>query len=198
MTRFSLIAPTFGRETEPARMLRSLAAQSCKDFELLIIDQNSDDRVPRILDSLAERIRAERIVTSPGLCRAINLGLKTATGEIVAFPDDDCWYPSDLLRNLSELLYAHPEWDGITVPTADDRGVPSIARWAKRPGRLTPSNLGMRGCSTSVFTVGRSVRRSEPSTKRLELPAWSIPVLIWTTCIESCGQDSISSTSHNW
>jgi glycosyltransferase involved in cell wall biosynthesis len=132
-------------------MLRSLAAQSYRRFELLLIDQNSDDRVLGIIDSLPGEITIERAVASPSLSRALNLGLEKAHGEVVGFPDDDCWYPPDLLQNLSDLFDAHREWDGITMPTADDQGVPSIARWAKRPGRLTPSNLGMRGCSTSTF-----------------------------------------------
>lgn len=151
MTRISLICGTAGRVSELARMLRSLASQSFQDFELLLIDQNSDDRVQGIIESLHAKINIQRFPASPGLCRALNLGLKKTKGEIVAFPDDDCWYPPDLLLNLSDLFAAHPEWDGITLPTADEQGVPSIARWAKRPGRLTKSNLGMRGCSTSVF-----------------------------------------------
>ena len=151
MTRFSLICGTAGRVSELTRLLRSLAAQSFRSFELILIDQNPDDRVLRIIDSLPEKIRIHRLLASPGLCRAMNLGMGKAQGEIVGFPDDDCWYPPDLLQNLSDLFDAHPEWDGITMPTADDQGVPSIARWAKAPGRLTPSNVGMRGCATSIF-----------------------------------------------
>lgn len=158
MTRFSLICGTAGRVSELTRMLRSVAAQTFRDFELLLIDQNSDDRVLRIIDSLPEKTNIERIAASPGLCRALNLGLEKAQGEIVGFPDDDCWYAPDLLQNLSGLLDAHPEWDGITMPTADEHGVPSIARWAKSAGRLTPSNLGLRGCSTSIF-YRRHVRK---------------------------------------
>ena len=151
MMRFSLICGTAGRVFELTRMLRSVAVQTFQDFELLLIDQNSDDRVLRIIDSLPEKMRIERVVASPGLCRALNSGLEMARGEIVGFPDDDCWYPPDLLQNLSALFDAHPEWDGITMPTVDENGVPSIARWAKSASRLTPSNLGLRGCSTSIF-----------------------------------------------
>ena len=149
MTKFSLICATVGRVSQLTRMLRSLAAQSCRSFELLLIDQNTDDRVLRIIDSLPGGIRIHRVVTSPSLSRALNLGLEKAHSEVVGFPDDDCWYPPDLLQNLSDLFDAHQEWDGITVPTVDDQGVPSIARWAKRPRRLTP--VRMLGCSTSVF-----------------------------------------------
>ena len=130
-------------------MLRSLAAQSFRNFDLLLVDQNTDDRVLRVIDSLPGAIRIHRLSASPGLSRAINLGIQNAQGEIVGFPDDDCWYPPDLLQNLSHLFDAHPEWHGITMPTADEQGVPSIARWPKRPGRLTPARI--LGCSTSVF-----------------------------------------------
>lgn len=151
MTQFSLICGTAGRTFELSRMLHSLAAQSFQDFELLLIDQNSDSRVVKVIDSLPKKISVSRIGASPGLCRALNLGIERAKGSIVGFPDDDCWYPPDLLQKLADLFGEHSEWDGITMPTADERGVSSISRWAKSPGRLTPSNLGLRGCSTSIF-----------------------------------------------
>lgn len=150
-SRFSLICGTAGRVHELQRLLRSLSDQSCQDFELLLIDQNSDDRAVKIIESLSRPVNVKRISTSPGLCKALNLGLQNARGEIVGFPDDDCWYATDLLERISSLFYEHKEWDGITMPAADENGVPSIARWAKQPGRLTPSNLGLRGCSTTVF-----------------------------------------------
>jgi glycosyltransferase involved in cell wall biosynthesis len=151
MAQFSLICGTAGRVAELLRMLRSLAGQSFRDFELLLIDQNSDDRVLKIIDSLPHGIHLRRITSSPGLCRALNLGLQQAAGEIVGFPDDDCWYEPDLLQQLANLFHAHPDWDGISVPAMDDKGRPSIARWDKHAGRLTKSNLGLRGCSTTVF-----------------------------------------------
>lgn len=155
MARFSLICGTAGRVSELTRMLRSLSDQSCSDFDLQLIDQNSDDRVLAIIDLLPKRMRIKRIIAPPGLCRALNLGLENAQGDVVGFPDDDCWYPPDLLQSVSDLLYAHPEWDGITVPAMDEQGAPSIARWATHPGRLTKSNLGMRGCSTTIFYRGK-------------------------------------------
>ena len=159
MARFSLICGTAGRVAELLRMLRSLESQSFRDFELLLIDQNSDDRVLTILASLPHGIHLRRIAASPGLCRALNLGLQQATGEIIAFPDDDCWYEPELLQQLADLFEAHPDWDGISVPARDEHGQPSIARWDRHPGPLTKSNLGMRGCSTTVFYRSRVCRR---------------------------------------
>lgn len=151
MTRFSLICGTAGRTWELERLLRSLAVQSHREFELLLIDQNTDDRAERILAAFPQ-IHGVRLQSPPGLCRAFNLGLRHAKGEVIGFPDDDCWYEPDFLEQLANLFQAHPDWDGLTVPTADEQGRPSIARWDKKPGRLTKANLGVRGgCWTTVY-----------------------------------------------
>ncbi|MGA7292368.1 MAG: glycosyltransferase family A protein [Terriglobales bacterium] len=147
---FSLICGTAGRTRELERMLASLATQLHRDFELLLVDQNADDRAERILATFPQ-LHVIRLQSPAGVCRAFNLGLRHATGEVIGFPDDDCWYEQDFLKRLANLFQAHSDWDGLTVPTADEQGRPSIARWDKHPGRLTKTNIGMRGCSTSVF-----------------------------------------------
>lgn len=148
---FSLICGTAGRTQELERLLQSVAAQTYRDFELLVIDQNADDRAERILAAFPTA-QALRIQSPPGLCRALNLGVRLSGGDVIGFPDDDCRYEDgDLLRKLANLFQANSDWDGVTVPTADDEGRPSIARWHTDPGRLTKGNLGFRGCSTGIF-----------------------------------------------
>jgi len=147
---FSLICGTAGRTGELQRLLNSLAIQSHRQFELLLIDQNTDDRARRVLAAVPEA-NGVRLESPPGLCRALNLGLQHARGEAIGFPDDDCWYEPDFLTQLTGLFETHPQWDGISFPAADEEGRPSIARWDKQPGRLTKTNIGTRGCSTTVY-----------------------------------------------
>lgn len=150
--RFSLLCATFGRSLELETLLASLANQSYRDFELVVIDQNLDDRVLKRLEPFDDRLEIRRLTSAPpGLSRALNLALNHVHGDVIGFPDDDCWYPSDLLQQLSDLFASHPEWDGITMPTADVSGKPSVARWSSRPGKVAKSNIGLRGCSTSIF-----------------------------------------------
>jgi GT2 family glycosyltransferase len=170
---FSLICGTAGRTSELERLLRSLAVQSHREFELLLIDQNSDDRAERIVEVFPE-IHVVRLQSTPGLCRGFNLGLRHAAGEIIGFPDDDCWYEPDFLEQLANLFQGHPLWDGITVRTADEQGRSSIARWDKRPGRLTKTNIGMRGCSTSVYYRRHVCERV--GTFDESIGAWTSPV----------------------
>ena len=51
--RFSLIVATLGRTAELRRLLESLAVQTHQDFEVIVVDQNTDDRVSQILAPFA-------------------------------------------------------------------------------------------------------------------------------------------------
>ena len=44
MPRFSLIVPTLGRTTEVAELFASIVDQNRRDVELIVVDQNDDDR----------------------------------------------------------------------------------------------------------------------------------------------------------
>ena len=55
--RLSLIVATLGREAELSRCLGSLAAQTSRDFEVVVVDQNADDRLAALLDRERTRSR---------------------------------------------------------------------------------------------------------------------------------------------
>lgn len=156
---YSLILCTRGRTREPERFLDSLARQTYRRFELIVVDQNDDDRVIRAL----ARVELDRPVlhlrTRPGLSHARNQGLCRARGEIVAFPDDDCWYAPELLSQVWQTLGAHPSWDGVTGMAVDERGRPSTGRWARRAGLLTRYNCWWRGVSFTLFVRRHVVER---------------------------------------
>lgn len=107
MTRtpaLSLILSTYSRSTELDRLFQSLAAQTFKDFEVIVVDQNEDDRLLPYFDiGRKSGISVKRIKhRPPNLSVARNIGIQAARGEWVGFPDDDCWYEPDLLAQLSE------------------------------------------------------------------------------------------------
>jgi len=52
MYTFSLICATLNREKELETLLESLAAQTYKRFELIIVDQNKDDRLDAVYQKL--------------------------------------------------------------------------------------------------------------------------------------------------
>ena len=102
MREISLILATVGRTTELNRLFDSLAAQTFHDFDVVVVDQNADDRLQPVL----QRARCLGLVLKhlrhrpPNLALARNTGITAATGRWLGFPDDDCWYEPDMLSRV--------------------------------------------------------------------------------------------------
>src|SRR5690349_10889036 len=110
----SLLLATVGRTAELENFLLHLDAQTYRCFELIVIDQNPDDRLVAILSEYGQRFPIRHCRSGRGLSRARNVGLPAATGDVIAFPDDDCWYPPDLLQQVAAIFSENPAVDGIT------------------------------------------------------------------------------------
>jgi glycosyltransferase involved in cell wall biosynthesis len=102
MVKFSLILATIYREAEVEAFLDSLSRQTYRNFELIVVDQNTDDRVANIVERYAGYFPVRRVQCRPGLSIARNMGIKLISGDIVAFPDDDCWYQPELLERVAQ------------------------------------------------------------------------------------------------
>jgi glycosyltransferase involved in cell wall biosynthesis len=146
----SLIVATINRVTELERLLASLDIQSYKDFEVIVIDQNADNRLlPVFQGHPALTIRHLR--SRRGAGRARNVGLRIAAGSIICFPDDDCWYPAPLLESVVAWLDQHRDTDAIftTIRSADD--LPVGPRWPPQPCQVTKANLWNTALFVNVF-----------------------------------------------
>lgn len=149
--KFSLIIATINRTVELERLFSTLELQTYKNFELIVVDQNTDNRLDHILSFYAKNLSVLHLKSSPGLSRARNIGIRFCSGEIVAFPDDDCWYLADLLERVRYMLDAHPEWGGLTGRAKSDSGGSAVGRWDKDAGFLTRRNVWTRGISFTIF-----------------------------------------------
>jgi glycosyltransferase involved in cell wall biosynthesis len=115
MRDISLILATVGRTETLHRLVDSLAAQTLHGFELIVVDQNDDERLQPVLQrarSLGLTLRHLKH-SPPNLALARNAGIAAAAGRWLGFPDDDCWYePQTLERMLLRTLRRdHP--DGV-------------------------------------------------------------------------------------
>lgn len=131
MPRFSLIVATIDRNEELAGLLQSLSTQMFRDFELIVVDQNPDDRLAALLQgwSANETIKLQHLRCGPGVSSARNLGIAQSSGEILAFPDDDCWYQADTLRNVDDWFRKHPKYDVLSLGCRDNQGRISSNSW---------------------------------------------------------------------
>jgi glycosyltransferase involved in cell wall biosynthesis len=162
MIRFSLVLATVGRTDELERFLGSLDAQTYRDYELIVVDQNPDERLAPILASHVDKNPILRLRTeSKGVSRARNLGLECASGDVIGFPDDDCRYPPDLLSTVARFFAEHPERDGLTghsIDEDDKNDKISMRRFDAAPGPLNRINVWKRGMAPGIFLRRESVQ----------------------------------------
>lgn len=153
--RFSLIMATRGRDADIAAFLASLLAQGRGDAELIIVDQNADDRVAPVIAPYRDRVAITHLRSSvANACHARNLGLASARGEIVTFPDDDCLYPPGLLDRVDAAFRGDPALAVLTGPAESPQGGLGSGRWRQEAGPITLANVW-----TSVIEFNLFLRR---------------------------------------
>jgi GT2 family glycosyltransferase len=147
--RFDLVVATVDRTDELATLLHALDVQTHRAFRLVVVDQNTDDRVASLLAAHPGlevlHLRSER-----GLSRARNAALPHLEADVVAFPDDDCAYPADLLERVARRLVSTPELGGLTG-RASARDGETDPSWAREPAALDAHNLWNRVISFAIF-----------------------------------------------
>lgn len=143
--KFSLITTTLGRTHELSRLLASIDAQTCKDFEVIVVDQNSREMLDPILAPYRQKFPLVHVHSAKGASRGRNVGIAHAKGDFITFPDDDCWYPSRLLEQVATLFAVHPEWDGLSGRPA------ATPRWSERPSRIGRWNVWKRAIEWTMF-----------------------------------------------
>jgi len=144
----SLIVATVNRISELERLLSTLDNQTYTDFEVIVIDQNKDDRLTPVLQKHSG-LAIHHLHSERGAARARNVGLRIARGEIICFPDDDCWYPKPLLASVVDWLEQHSEWDALFTIMRDADNRPVGLRWPPQPCTITRSNVWQ----TTIFVT---------------------------------------------
>ena len=85
---FSVVVPTYNRRSMLERALRSVWAQTCDDYELIVVDDGSTDGTAEFLATLGSDVRTVR-QENQGPSAARNAGVALARGTYVVFLDSD-------------------------------------------------------------------------------------------------------------
>ena len=97
----SLVICTYGRTKQLAEFIQSIRCQSVAPKEIIIVDQNPPGFLDDLLEDCAGKLNIiHKRVTFTGASKARNFGAHIATGELIAFPDDDCTYREDTIKNV--------------------------------------------------------------------------------------------------
>src|SRR3954468_8067723 len=115
--RISVVVPVYNVEPYLAECLESLAGQTVKDLQVIMVDDGSKDRSAEIAQEFADRDERFHLVKQPngGLGNARNTGITHATGEFLAFVDSDDYLPP----NAYELLLGALDETGSDFATGN-------------------------------------------------------------------------------
>ncbi len=109
MKRFSVIIPVYNRPDEVAELLESLVAQTCRDFEVIIVEDGSTVPCDSIVDRYKDRLDITYIAKqNEGRSIARNHGIEASQGEYLIFFDSDCVIPPKYFEVLSQALDSVP------------------------------------------------------------------------------------------
>ncbi len=153
----SIIMPAYNCAAYIEEAVRSVMAQTCESFELLVIDDGSKDDTFAIARRLAAedaRVTALKNPENMGVARTRNRGLDMARGEYVAFLDsDDRWHPDKLQEQIRRMEEENAALSYTSYAIVDADGKPSKAAYIV-PAQVTFDQLLLEnviGCSTVML-----------------------------------------------
>jgi glycosyltransferase involved in cell wall biosynthesis len=105
----SVIIPTYNRAERLGKAIDSVLNQSHQDFELIIVDDGSDDNTAEVIAGYSSGIIYLRQDNS-GPAAARNRGIEKARYDLLAFLDSDDWYAENKLEAQMEAMQQNPSY----------------------------------------------------------------------------------------
>jgi glycosyltransferase involved in cell wall biosynthesis len=158
----SVLVCTRNRGNSLVPTMKSILANQSVPFELVVIDQSTDDLTEKAMENFLDDRRLRYVRSDgTGAGRARNSGLGLACNDVVLITDDDCEVPTDWVEKFASVfaeneriamafcntLPAPGVWEGGCIPTFE------------RTGDLLVTSVRGR-CKTNPIGAGMAVRRT--------------------------------------
>lgn len=159
---FSLIVATLDRYDELDKLLESLSNINFDNFEVIVVDQNQDGFLDDILFKYSNTLNLKHILSPrKGLSFNRNIGLQSACGEYVCFPDDDCTYYPNTLSAAFEFMQDY-DLDFLSGRIFDrDLNCNVIKSWPNSNRSINLLNVYTLSSSVTLFAKNKHIRFDE-------------------------------------
>jgi teichuronic acid biosynthesis glycosyltransferase TuaG len=178
----SIITPAYKAGRFVGDAIRSVIAQDCQHWEMLIVDDCSPDDTVAHVEEWAKRDSRIRLIRQPqngGPAAARNAALESSSGRYAAFLDsDDFWLPHKLSRQIEFMRVAGAAFSFTGFRRISEDGS-RIGRLIDVPKRLTYGQLlGNTAIATSTVIVDRSMT----GTLRMQ-PVYYDDFVLWLSLL---------------
>lgn len=105
MPEFSVIIPVYNVEKYLVRCIKSVMNQTYTNFELILVDDGSQDSSGKICDEYAKNNQQIKVIhqNNKGVSSARNIGIKSAIGKYIVFVDSDDMVERDYLSSMAQV-----------------------------------------------------------------------------------------------
>lgn len=169
---FSVIIPLYNKAPYVRKTVESVLRQTFDDYELVIIDNGSNDGSSEIVASFTDpRIRIVRLEENVGVSNARNKGVSLSTAPYITFLDADDWWEPTFFEEMARLIERHP-----------NAGIYGTSYWIVKNGRKRLAPIGV----DEGFTEGE-INYCRVYAKTLCMPLTSITVCIPRAVFDEMG-----------
>lgn len=160
---FSVIIPLYNKASYIEKAIRSVAAQTCRDFELIVIDDGSKDGGFEIAKKLLAALTpplggwGATCQSNQGVSVTRNNGVKLAKYDYIAFLDADDWWAATYLEEMKNLIGQYPE-----------AGIYASSYYKVKNGKHIQANIGV----SDGFQQGL-INYFQVYAKTLWMPLWT-------------------------
>lgn len=165
---FSVVIPLYNKAPYIEKAIRSVAAQTCRDFELIIIDDGSKDGGFEIAKKLLAALTpplggwGATCQSNQGVSITRNNGVGLAKYDYISFLDADDWWAASYLEEMKNLIGQYPE-----------AGIYASSYYKVKNGKHIQANIGV----SDGFQQGL-INYFQVYAKTLWMPLTSISVVI--------------------
>lgn len=148
--KYSVIIPVYNRITEVEDLMRSLSQQTCKDFEVIIVEDGSSEPCEEVVKEYEGKVDVKYFFKeNEGRSIARNYGMERASGEYFIFFDSDCIIPPVYFDRLDEELEKNPV-DCFGGPDAADESFSDVQKAINYSMTSFLTTGGIRGGSVQL------------------------------------------------
>lgn len=131
--KYSIIVPTYNEENDIRKTLESLIILDWHDFEIIVVDDSSDNTSDIVREFIDKGVKLIIPEVREGRCGARNLGVQSATGDVVIILNADTRLPVDFIKKIN-AHYEKGDTDYLLVSSTVENMENLFARYVECTG----------------------------------------------------------------